>query len=158
MEDSAHPPRTWHRETRRVSRTEARKQARLVRKQHKAVFFSAGIARNKRLAEEDHVGSIKRKKAKYDVSFNPTVTASTVAHSSPASNPIKTPARPLVLRGHSPKKGQRSSKNHPAETKTPRIVLPRPQKEAEEDRYIRYLEGKLKHGMSGFKDDGLDGK
>jgi hypothetical protein len=39
-----------------------------------------------------------------------------------------------------------------------RVAIPRTRKEEEEDLYIKYLETKLKHGRSGFEDDGLDGK
>jgi nucleolar MIF4G domain-containing protein 1 len=140
-----------------MSRKEARKQDRVVRKQHKADFFSAGITGNKRLAEEDHVESPKRKKAKYN-DVNSTVSARSVAQSSQPSNHAEKPIRPLALGAKSSEQKVRPARQHLAETKRPRITMPRTQKEEEEDSYIKYLETKLKHDRSGFKGDGLDGK
>ena len=152
-----HPRKTWHAKP-RVSRKEARRQDRVVRKQQKAGFFSTGMTRNKRLAEEDHVESPKRKKAKYS-NVNPAIqSARPVTHPSLALNLLETPIRSVAPRTSKPsEKEKRPPRKQLAEAR-PQIRIPRTHKEEEEDLYIKYLEAKLKRGRCGFEDDGLDGK
>ncbi|KAI4520132.1 hypothetical protein K525DRAFT_204430 [Schizophyllum commune Loenen D] len=160
----------------KLSRKEARKQEREGRKQRKAQYFSAAHAANsvKRRAEDDHVDSPKRKKAKTDSGAAPPTPAArarkkdgdaTSAKGKVTSEKKTTPAPDKKVKekkAKDPKKPSALAKLAGETSKKSSKVTPRSRVEADEDNYIAYLESKL--GLKGDKkkksnpeeDDGLD--
>ena len=160
----------------KLSRKEARKQEREGRKQRKAQYFSSAHTANpvKRRAEDDHVDSPKRKKAKTESGAAPPVPAAKLGkHGGNATSPKEkvisdkksttAPDRKVKeKKAKDPKKPSALAKLAGETSKKASKVTPRSRVEADEDNYIAYLESKL--GLKGGKkkksnpeeDDGLD--
>ncbi|GLB40326.1 putative protein with domain in DAP-5, eIF4G, MA-3 and other proteins [Lyophyllum shimeji] len=141
----------------KLSRKATRKEERLNRKRHKAEYFSSGSARNKRLAEEDHMDSPQRKKFKHD-----TVTPSAEAVNRPHSTiPTKSTTAPEPAKHAAPLMEKKKTQT-PLERLVAKSAIPRSvdRKGDEEDAYIAYLEAQLGYGKGRKKkseeDDGLD--
>ncbi|TRM64275.1 hypothetical protein BD626DRAFT_400795 [Schizophyllum amplum] len=142
----------------KLSRKEARKQERDGRKQRKSQYFSTGHAQPvKRVAEEEHGDSPKRKRAKTDSapppppSTLPQPPSKTEKRKSETKDKVKD-KKPTALAKLAGESSKKSSK-----------IAPRSRVEADEDNYIAYLESKLglkQKGKGKSKpedDDGLDG-
>ncbi|KAL1727850.1 hypothetical protein EV714DRAFT_253370 [Schizophyllum commune] len=160
----------------KLSRKEARKQEREGRKQRKAQYFSTAHTTNpvKRRAEDDHVDSPKRKKAKTESGAAPPAPAARVgkqdgnatsSKEKAAADKKTTPAPDKKVKekkAKDPKKPSALAKLAGETSKKSSKVTPRSRVEADEDNYIAYLESKL--GLKGGKkkksnpeeDDGLD--
>ncbi|PPR00892.1 hypothetical protein CVT24_000377 [Panaeolus cyanescens] len=135
-----------HHGSRKVSRKDLRKQDRQERKQKKSEFFSRNP--RKRPAEAEQVDSTQRKKPRTDIP-NPTPPP-------PPHAPRNTPSVVNTSKG----KGRMVTR---PSTSSSRDYAPptssRPPHEDKEDRYIAYLESKLRAGgkkKHKEEDDGLD--
>ncbi|KAF7374789.1 MIF4G/MA4-domain-containing protein [Mycena sanguinolenta] len=160
--DAVEPRQKWSKSNKsKLSRKELRKQERTGLKQRKAEFFSAS---HKRTAEEEHAESPQRKKVKLaprEAVSNLTPSIQTPPTPAPADDstirePVKTP-KPAKT---TPKpKTTALEKLARRKDPAPASLLPRSQKEKEEDAYIAYLEAKLGYGGGKKKkreNDGLD--
>ncbi|KAF8150806.1 hypothetical protein B0H34DRAFT_665767 [Crassisporium funariophilum] len=143
-----------------LSRKDARKEERASRKQKKADHFSRDANVRKRYAEEEHVDSPQRKKAR-PLETNAVAepkTRSSIPHISTATSSTSTP--PPV-----PKVTKKIAKVSTLAKISKKVASPslRKPQEEKEDAYIAYLESKLSLGKGGKKktktvdaDDGLD--
>jgi nucleolar MIF4G domain-containing protein 1 len=140
-----------------LSRKETRKQGRIGQKQRKAEFFSATPSSNKHRAQDDHVESPKRKKAKLESAT--ILTGDYFPSIKQVNSPGKSSQSTLAVSTKLPTKP--TSKPANGSSLIPKS-LPPSQKEKDEDAYIAYLESKLGYGPGSKKkkkseDDGLDG-
>jgi nucleolar MIF4G domain-containing protein 1 len=150
-----------------VSRKDARKQERSVKKQRKAEFYAAGA---KRHALQDHPDSPERKRAKIELPAHekpqpkPANAAATARNAEARVAKVTTKKDEVNITGKP--KAKRSVLQNLVEKGTP-APFPRSRIERDEDAYIARLEAKLglgkggvkgkSKGGSGFEDDGLDG-
>jgi nucleolar MIF4G domain-containing protein 1 len=156
-----HPRRKWQDQ---ISRKEARKHERIVRKQNKAEFFSTNAARHKRPAEENHEESPNRKKPKHDKtipSIPPAASQPSAQSTYKAEVAPTKPLPPSILK--TSKKTRTPLEKLAGGSNAPPTTFARTRKEEEEDSYIAYLESKLGYAKGSkrkkfVEDDGLDGK
>ncbi|KAJ6513111.1 hypothetical protein C8R45DRAFT_857463 [Mycena sanguinolenta] len=160
--DTVEPRKKWSKSNKsKPSRKELRKQERTGLKQRKAEFFSASY---KRTAEQEHADSPQRKKVKLtprEAVSQPTQSIQTP----PIPVPVDDLTAPEPAKPPKPDKTTSKPKTTALEklarrsNPAPASLLPRSQKEKEEDAYIAYLEAKLGYGGGKKKkkeNDGLD--